>query len=142
MWCGFFVMAVVFFMTHTCLGWRKLTLAQSNKIPKEWRLLQGVWSRELYQCWVWRQCNSEQTATIQLKPRANASWHYEIYMSCRHCASQLASFGRLLVFGPWAAQPSVESAGGMEDLLRWTAEGCALAATSTTWPLCGTSSDW
>ena len=43
---------------------------------------------------------------------------------------------------PWAAQPSVESAGGTEDLPRWTAEGCALAATSTTWPLCGTSSDW
>ena len=62
-------------------------------------------------------------------------------MSCRHCASQLASFGRLLVFGPWAAQPSVESAGGMEFLPRWTAEGCAPAATSTTWPLCGTSSD-
>ena len=63
-------------------------------------------------------------------------------MSCRHCASQLASFGSLLVFGPWAAQPSVESAGGTEDLPRWTAEGCALAATSTTWPLYGTSSDW
>ena len=62
-------------------------------------------------------------------------------MSCRHCASQLASFGRLLVFGPWAAQPSVESAGGMEGLPRWTAEGCAPAATSTTWPLCGTSPD-
>ena len=82
----------------------------------------------------------KQTATIQLKPRANAFQHF--HMSCRHYASQLASFGRLLVFGPWAAQPSVESAGGMEDLPRWTAEGCALAATSTTWPLCGTSSDW
>ena len=43
--------------------------------------------------------------------------------------------------GPWAAQPSVESAGGMEFLPRWTAEGCAPAATSTTWPLCGTSPD-
>ena len=32
-------------------------------------------------------------------------------------------------------------AGGREDLPRWTAEGCALAATSTTWPLCITSSD-
>ena len=28
-------MAVVIFMTHACLGWRKLTLAQSLKIPKE-----------------------------------------------------------------------------------------------------------
>ena len=27
----------------------------------------------------------------------------------------------------------------MENLPRWTAEGCAPAATSTTWPLCGTS---
>ena len=43
--------------------------------------------------------------------------------------------------GPWAAQPSVESAGGMEFLPRWTAEGCAPAATSTTWPLCGASPD-
>ena len=67
---------------------------------------------------------------------------FKVHMSCRHCATQLASFGRLLVFGPWAAQPSVESAGGMEGLPRWTAEGCAPAATSTTWPLCGTSSDW
>ena len=62
-------------------------------------------------------------------------------MSCRHRASQLASFGHLLELGPWAAQPSVESAGGMEALPRWTAEGCALAATSTTRPLCGTSPD-
>ena len=83
-------MVVVIFMTHTCLGWRKLT-------------------------WV--------------------------HMSCRHCASQLASFGRLLVFGSWAAQPSVESAGGTEDLPRWTAEGCAPAATSTTWHKGGTSFD-
>ena len=66
---------------------------------------------------------------------------FKVHMSCRHCASQLASFGRLLVFGPWAAQPSVESAGGMEVMPRWTAEGCAPAATSTTWPLCGTSLD-
>ena len=66
---------------------------------------------------------------------------FKNHMSCRHCASQLASFGRLLVFGPWAAQPSVESAGGMEVLPRWTAEGCAPAATSTTWPFCGTSTD-
>ena len=35
----------------------------------------------------------------------------------------------------------MESAGGTEDLPRWTAEGCAPAATSTTWPLCGTSPD-
>ena len=56
-------------------------------------------------------------------------------MSCRHRASQLASFGQLLELGAWAAQPSVESAGGMEALPRCTAEGCALAATSTTRPL-------
>ena len=77
----------------------------------------------------------QQTATIQPKPRANASWQYEVHMSCRHRASQLASFGQLLELGPWAAQPSVESAGGMVDLPRWTAESCALAATSTTRPL-------
>ena len=41
----------------------------------------------------------------------------------------------MLEVGPWAAQPSVESAGGMETLPRWTAEGCVLAATSTTRPL-------
>ena len=34
-WSGFYSMAVVIFMTHACLGWRKLTLAQSLKIPKE-----------------------------------------------------------------------------------------------------------
>ena len=57
------------------------------------------------------------------------------HMSCRHRGSQLASVEHLLEFGPWAAQPSVESAGGMENLPRWTAEGCELAATSTTRPL-------
>ena len=50
-------------------------------------------------------------------------------------------FLRAVENGPWAAQPSVESAGGMGALHRWTAEGCALAATSTTRPLCGTSPD-
>ena len=43
-------------------------------------------------------------------------------MTCRHHASQLASVGQLLEVGPWAAQPSVESAGGMVNLPRWTAE--------------------
>ena len=61
---------------------------------------------------------------------------YEVNMSCRHRASQLASVGQLLEFGPWAAQPSVESASGMENLPRWTAEDCELAATSTTRFLC------
>ena len=50
-------------------------------------------------------------------------------------------FLRAVEIVPSAAQPSVESAGGTEDLPRWTAEGCAPAATSTTWPLCGTSFD-
>ena len=49
------------------------------------------------------------------------------------------SFFRAVEIGPWAAQPSVESAGGMGALPRWTAKGCAPAATSTTRPLCGTS---
>ena len=51
------------------------------------------------------------------------------------------SFLRAVEIGPWAAQPSVESAGGVEGLPRWTDEGCAPAATSTTWPLCGTLPD-
>ena len=80
---------------------------------------------------------------LRLRPATNrAEMRTNPRMSCRHRASQLASFGRLLELGPLAAQPSVESAGGMEGLPRWTAEGCAPAATSTTRPLCGTSSDW
>ena len=34
-WCGFYIMAVVIFMTHACLGWGKLTLAPSSGIPQE-----------------------------------------------------------------------------------------------------------
>ena len=34
-WCGFYIMAVVIFMTHACVGWRKLTLAPSFGIPKK-----------------------------------------------------------------------------------------------------------
>ena len=33
--CEFFIMAVVIFMTHACLGWGTLTLAPSVGIPKE-----------------------------------------------------------------------------------------------------------
>eukprot|EP00450_Noctiluca_scintillans_P029453 CAMPEP_0194549464 /NCGR_PEP_ID=MMETSP0253-20130528/95220_1 /TAXON_ID=2966 /ORGANISM="Noctiluca scintillans" /LENGTH=399 /DNA_ID=CAMNT_0039396893 /DNA_START=22 /DNA_END=1219 /DNA_ORIENTATION=- len=34
-WSGFYIMAVVIFMTHACLGWGKLTLAPSFGIPKK-----------------------------------------------------------------------------------------------------------
>merc|ERR1712136_386970 len=34
-WCGFYIMAVLIFMTHACLGWGKLTLAPSFGIPKK-----------------------------------------------------------------------------------------------------------
>ena len=34
-WCEFYIMAVVIFMTHACLGWGTLTLAPSFGIPKE-----------------------------------------------------------------------------------------------------------
>ena len=34
-WCCFYIMAVLIFMTHACLGWGKLTLAPSFGIPKK-----------------------------------------------------------------------------------------------------------
>ena len=84
---------------------------------------------------------TQNTGHVPAKATRQHLLTFKVHMSCRHCATQLASCGRLLVFGPWAAQPLVESAGGMEDLPRWTAERCTPTATSTTWPLCGTSSD-
>ena len=100
-------------------------------LQKGWREGQGVWSCDLCQCWVWRRFHSKQTATIQLKPGAKASQHF--HMSCRHCASQLSIvWTAACIWAVGMRRPSVEHRG-------WHVRSCP--ATSTTWPLCGTSPD-